>query len=219
MSSRIWLGIFFLAFGVGLLMHQANMINFSEVLSTWWPLILIFIGIIQLINRTYSSVISGLLFLLVGVLFLLNQLFNLNLIAYLWPLIFIFIGIVIIFSRITREKTSHMSSDLNTFAIFSGADIKSQSKNFQGGSVTALFGRAEIDLREAAIPEEGAAIDLTAAFGGISITVPEHVHLEFSGLPLFGGWEDKTRIRGDNDRSVVVKLNCLTFCGGVEVKN
>jgi len=219
MSSRIWLGLVFLVFGVGFLMHQAEVIDFIQVLSMWWPLTLIIIGIIQLVYRTYSSVVSGFLFLFIGTLFLLNHLFDVNLFANLWPLILIFIGIAIIFHRIKRESPSHTGEDLNTFALFSGADIKSQSKKFRGGIVTTIFGGAEIDLREAVIPQEGASIDLTAVFGGVSLTIPEYVQLEFSGLPILGGWEDKTYTRENDDHPVILKLNCITICGGVEVKN
>ena|SRR5699024_2132152 len=219
MASRIWLGLFFLVFGVGFLLHQAHVIDFPEILSTWWPLIIIFIGIIQIFNRNYSSGVSGLLFVLVGALFLFNHLFDLNLIVYLWPLIFIFVGIAIMFTRVTRERTAHTDEDLNTQVLLSGAEIKSQSKRFQGGNITTILGGADIDLREAMILEEGATMDLTTILGGVNLTVPEHIHVEFSGLPILGGWEDKTRVRSEKDKQIVLKLNCLTILGGVEVKN
>jgi len=63
-------------------------------------------------------------------------------------------------------------------------------------------------------------MDLSAIFGGIALTVPEHVHVEISGIPIFGGWEDKTRnIRNDEAALCVLKLNCLAVCGGIEIKN
>lgn len=218
MSNRIWLGLFLIVFGFGFLLHETQVIDFPEVLSTWWPMILIIIGLIQIVNRTSSSMISGLLFLLVGISFLLNHLMDVNVTAYLLPLILIFIGMIMMFSRIKQEKTSHIKRDLNTFVVFSGTDIRSQSKNFQGGHVTAVFGGAEIDLRDAVF-QENISIDLAAIFGGIKIRVPDHVQLEFTGLPIFGGWEDKTRSHGNVDEPIVVKLNCLAFCGGVEISN
>jgi len=192
MSGRVWLGLFFLLFGFGFLLHQADVIDFPHLLSAWWPFILIIIGIIQLINRTHSTTVLGLLFLLVGGLFFVNEWFDLNLIFYLWPIIFILIGFVIIFTRLKLEKTSHSSDNLNTSVLFSGAEIKSQSKNFQGGSVMTIFGGAEIDLRDAVIAD-GASLDLTSVMGGTSIMVPENVQVEISGMPIFGGWEDNTK--------------------------
>lgn len=218
MSGRVWLGLFLIVFGIGFFMQQADLLDFTQVLSTWWPLALIIIGIIQLVNRTYSSAVSGLLFLLVGALFLANQWVDFNVVAYLWPVILIVIGFTFIFARSKREGSQHTEQNINTFALFSGADVKSHSRDFAGGSVTTIFGGAEIDLRQADISEE-AKMDLTAVFGGVSITVPENVQVQISGLPIFGGWEDKTvRQRGEDDFSVL-KLNCLAICGGVEIKN
>ncbi|WP_373894297.1 LiaF transmembrane domain-containing protein [Virgibacillus natechei] len=218
MAGRVWVGLFFLVFGFSFLLHQAEIIDFGQVLSTWWPLILIIIGIIQLFNRTQSSKVSGFLFLFVGIFFFVNQSFDLNLVSYLFPLIFIFIGIIIIFTRFNRDKTPHTDADLNTFALFSGAEIRSQSKNFRGGSVMTIFGGAEIDLRDAVI-EDGASIDLATVMGGASIMVPENVHVEVTGVPILGGWENTTRKPREDDEVVVLKLNCLTILGGAEIRN
>lgn len=218
MSGRIWLGVLFLLFGFGFLLHQADIIDLSQLLSNWWPLILIIIGVVQLINRKHSSASSGLLFLLIGLLFLLNQWLDLDLIAYIWPLIFIIIGIVIIFARVKRDKSFHTANDLDTFVLFSGAEINSQSQTFQGGSVTAILGGAEIDLRDAVIID-GASIDLTTVLGGVEMKVPDNVRVEISGVPILGGWEDKTRVRIENDEVPVLKINCLTILGGFEIRN
>lgn len=218
MSGRIWLGALFLLFGLGFLLHQADIIDMSQLFSNWWPLILIIIGVVQLINRKHSSASSGLLFLLIGLLFLMNQWLDLNLTAYIWPLIFIIIGIVIIFTRVKREKSSHTADDLDTFVLFGGAEINSQSQTFHGGTVTAVLGGAEIDLRDAVIID-GASIDLTTVLGGVEMKVPDNVQVEISGIPILGGWEDKTRVRREKEEVPVLKINCLTILGGVEIRN
>ncbi|GGN61591.1 LiaF transmembrane domain-containing protein [Oceanobacillus indicireducens] len=218
MSGRIWLGMLFLLFGLGFLLHQADIIDLPQLFSNWWPFILIIIGVVQLINRKHSSASSGLLFLLVGLLFLVNQWLNLNLKVYIWPIIFIALGIVILFTRVKREKSFHTESDLDTFVLFSGAEINSQSQTFQGGSVTAIIGGAEIDLRDAVIMD-GASLDLTTVLGGVEMKVPDNVQVEISGMPILGGWEDKTRVRREKEEVSVLKINCLTILGGVEIRN
>lgn len=218
MSGRIWLGMLFLLFGLGFLLHQADIIDLPQLFSNWWPFILIIIGVVQLINRKHSSASSGLLFLLVGLLFLVNQWLNLNLKVYIWPIIFIALGIVILFTRVKREKSTHTANDLDTFVLFSGAEINSQSQTFQGGSVTAIIGGAEIDLRDAVIMD-GASLDLTTVLGGVEMKVPDNVQVEISGMPILGGWEDKTRVRREKEEVSVLKINCLTILGGVEIRN
>ena len=39
--------------------------------------------------------------------------------------------------------------------------------------------------------KEGAFLELTAAFGGIEIHVPEHWRVVVKGMPIFGAWENK----------------------------
>lgn len=218
MSGRVWLGVLFLLLGLGFFLQQAGIIDLPQLFSNWWPLILIIIGVVQLINRKHSSASSGLIFLMIGFIFLMNQWFDLNLIAYIWPIIFITLGIVILFTRVKREKSFHTESDLDTFVLFSGAEINSQSQTFQGGSVTAIIGGAEIDLRDAVIMD-GASLDLTTVLGGVEMKVPDNVQVEISGMPILGGWEDKTRVRREKEEVSVLKINCLTILGGVEIRN
>ena len=218
MSGRVWLGLLFLLLGLGFLLHQTDIIDLPQLFSNWWPLILIIIGVVQLINRRHSSASSGLLFLLIGLLFLMNQWLDMDLTAYIWPLIFIIIGILIIFTRVKRDKSFHTANDLDTIVLFSGAEINSQSQTFQGGTVTAIFGGAEIDLRDAVIID-GATLDLTTVLGGMEMKVPDNVQVEISGMPILGGWEDKTRTRRENEEVPVLKINCLTILGGVEIRN
>jgi predicted membrane protein len=219
MSGKNWVGICLLLLGVGFLLQQADLFNFSSALSVWWPLILILIGIIQLTNRSHSSGVSGWLFLLIGGLFLADQWTDANLLIYLWPLILIFIGLTFIFSRgYQRKKPADSKNAIQTLLFFSGTEVRNRSKSFEGGSVTAVFGGAEIDLREAVMSDKGAALDLTTVFGGINIYVAEGVQVEVSGLPIFGGCNDKTRKMGENYTSVL-KVNALTVFGGVEISH
>lgn len=221
MSRRIFIGILFLLLGIGILFHQIELWNFHYILKTWWPLILIVIGIEQLINRKNESPVGSLMVILIGGLFLLNQWININLTAFIWPLIFIFIGLVIIFTRkrFKHENILDSNHSIEAIALFSGTNLRSQSKSFQGGNVLAIFGGSEIDLRETVISDKGAVFDLTSVFGGITIIVPEDVHVEISGLPIFGGWEDKTRRTVNSDNAPVIKINCLSIFGGVEIKD
>lgn len=220
LNKRAWIGVLFLVFGIGVLLHQIDVWDFSYIVSKWWPVILIVFGIVQFNDRAHSSPVISLMFILVGGLFLVNQWIDVNLTAFIWPLILIFIGLTIIFSRVQYDKPLDSNHAIESFVLFSGTNIRSQSKNFQGGNVTAVFGGSEINLRDTVISDKGATFDLTAIFGGITIEVPENVHIEISGLPIFGGWEDKTRkIVNSDDDPPVIKLHCLAICGGVEIKN
>lgn len=219
MSGRIWTGVILILIGGGFLLERAGVLDFSEMLSFGWPLIVVLIGVIQLFNRNSSSVLSGLLFILIGGLFFANQWVDENLIVYLWPLILIVIGLVIMFSRSSQRKKSVSDDALQTYALFAGLEIREQSHNFKGGQVTAIFGGVDLDLRDIEIKDEKAELDLTVVFGGVKMIVPEHVQIEVTGLPIFGGFEDKTRHHSKKEATdlPVLKLNCLAVFGGIEI--
>lgn len=218
MSGRFWIGLSFLFIGFGILLHQMNVIDLPHLLSIGWPLILIFIGIIQLIKRTSTSAVSGILFLFVGIFFLVDQWFGLNVIDYLWPILLIAVGLLIIFTRSRAKHAVHDENRIDSFVLLSGAEIRSQAPHFHGGSVTTVLGGADIDLRDAVFAED-AKLDVTCVLGGVSIKVPQHVQVELSGFPVMGGWEDQTRTNGTDEEIVVLHVNCLTILGGAEISN
>lgn len=216
MSGRVWVGLFLIIFGMGFLFQQIGIWDFSDVFTSWWPLIFIIIGIIQLSNRS----MFGLVFILFGGAFLLNDWLNINLMTYFWPLLLIVIGITFIFSRTNRKKSLHSDRSIQAFSLFSGTELKSHSQNFEGGNITAIFGGADVDLRDIKITDQEATIEITTIFGGASLYVPQDVRIEVTGMPLFGGWEDKTRqVIDESEMLPLLRIKCLAAFGGVEINN
>ena len=62
-------------------------------------------------------------------------------------------------------------------------------------------------------------MDVTAAFGGVDLYVPRHWKVEVTGLPLFGGWGNKTQAFAKDEGAPVLRIKCLAMFGGVEVKS
>lgn len=170
-------------------------------------------------QRGSITVIPGLLFIFIGVLLIANQWLDTNLWTYLWPLLLIFIGLSFIFSRSRKGKAPNDENHIRSISIFSGADLRNRSTHFRGGQVTTLFGGAEIDLRKSIMQEDGASLDITSIFGGATVIVPENVKVIASGIPIFGGWEDKTIQTESNGDAPILNLNCHVIFGGVEIKN
>lgn len=218
MSGRMWFGLLFIFFGVGFLLHQFAVLDFYHVLSLGWPFIFIIIGLVQIFNFGYSKFV-GLIFLLVGAALFLHRFFDFNT-FYLWPVILIIVGIMLLFSRssIIHRPEKHSEDRLDLFTLFSGAEVLAHSKAFKGGHITAIFGGAEVDLSEIHLEEDQAVLDISAVFGGVTLTVPKHLKVEVSGVPIFGGWENKVKPPLEEDGKVL-KVNCLAAFGGVEVKN
>lgn len=112
------------------------------------------------------------------------------------------------------------SSDdvVNGLALLGGFKRVVTSKRFQGGSLTAFMGGVEVDLRQAEIEGDSAAIETLAFWGGIDIRVPEDWAVELSGTPILGGFEDKTtRRHGSSAKTLIIRG--FAIMGGVEIKD
>ena len=222
MNARTFFGILLVAFGGGLLLDRAGVLDFGQIISTWWPLILIAIAAVQIVFRT-APLIGSLILLAVGLVF---QAITLNLLPsniwnYLWPVALVAIGLWLVLARGWTGGSQVRSEDqLSSFVAFGGANPRVVSDQFEGGSVTTVFGGSEIDLREAQMAAQGAALDVTALFGGVEIIVPAEWRVTLTGLPLFGGWDNKTKYAGEKGaEGPALKINCLAAFAGIEVHN
>ena len=72
-SSRTILGALVIVIGVALLLSSLNIWNFGEIVSIWWPLAVIVMGIIIFINDR-SAYLWALLIVAIGVVWQLNRL-------------------------------------------------------------------------------------------------------------------------------------------------
>lgn len=85
------------------------------------------------------------------------------------------------------------SSTFSSFAFMGSVARKVVSQEFKGGDVVAMMGGGDIDLRSARIEGDTARLEVTLIMGGLNLFVPEDWSVEFSGLPIMGSVEDRTR--------------------------
>jgi len=172
-----------------------------------------------------------------------------NVWAYIWPGILIAVGLSILVKHLEgRDQSWNIGTSppvsgagpggnplppnsgfsaatsganyLHAECIFSGTRQKLETQDFLGGTVTAVFGGAEIDLRSAGTKREEVAIKAEAVFGGIELWVPAHWQTIVRGSGVFGGFEDKTfpAAPGTSNPPRLVVTGAAVF-GGVVVKN
>ena len=227
LKSKFYLGIIFILIGVGAIFGQLGFWDLGDIISTWWPLILIGVGVSQLSRRPVSKT-SGIVLVVIGALFQMRELdiITVSLTKFFWPAIIIAIGVSMLLPKtLTKEKYEFSKKEIDqdvvdNLALFSAVKSRNISKNFRGGSLVALFGGIDMDLREACLLNEGARMDVTAAFGGVNIIVPPEWKVEVKGIPIFGGWSNKTR--GKDSVSLdapVLTLHCFVAFGGVDIKS
>lgn len=203
------------------------MINLGHIdlnLSEWWPLILIVVGLLNILNHKNIFSFPGWLLISLGVIFLLttNDIVEWDQIKRFWPAVIIFIGLSLISGPVKRIKRVDDNEDkdnfISGFALFSGLDRKVSSKSFRGGNITAIFGGAEIDLRDAVLSPDGAVIDLMALFGGVDLRLPDGWNIEINSTALFGGVGNKYKSGDPGDENPLV-ISATAIFGGVEIKN
>jgi hypothetical protein len=221
MKSRAFFGIILILLGGIFFLDQFSFWSFSEIISTWWPTLIIVFGIYK-ISTDRNSIFTGIVIFLVGVLLQANKLGFLpwGFWHSFWPMLLILAGIWIITNRHHyRFHDKRNNSDmLHEFVMFSGSEQVINTNDFKGGSISVMFGAGEYDLRQSNIQSGKVLLELFVAFGGIELKLPEHWRLEISGFPFLGGIENKTRQMAREDSPTLVIKYSVMF-GGIEIRN
>jgi len=230
--SRWIVGLLIISFGVLFLLNNLNITDFdiSQLISTYWPVLLVLFGLSLLSNKdNKGELISGLIITFLGVVFLGRNtgLFYVNLSVFwklFWPTIIIIAGLSLLTGKHNVGKSN--------FAFLGGIEKKKEPWALESGSYTAFMGGVELDLTIADIPNGETILDLTAVMGGFEITVPKDINVYCEGTVILGGLEllDKSTggiisstkssniVSGSlSDRSI--KIYCRAIMGGIEIKS
>jgi predicted membrane protein len=221
-------GGIFILIGLAFMLDHLGIIAIGN-LWRFWPLLLVFGGVVNFMSRRGAW---GLLLMLAGVVLQLNELGITHFgWAAFWPMMLIALGLFIMWGSFQwgskpAASTSSASGDprttLNEAVVFGGLERRMTSQDFQGGDITAIFGGVELDLTEANMQANEATLAITAIFGGVEVRVPPTWQVAFRGAPIFGGVEDKTRAArvdpANPDPKTLVITGAVIF-GGLEIKN
>lgn len=216
----VW-GLVLVLLGIVLLLNSMNISNTHDILSHWWPVFLIVIGLGKVLNGEYYD---GVCWAIVGAIV---SVFTAGYVSYsgdiwqvIWPIIIILIGLNLLFRSMFVSFRGDENSKFNSStAVFSGAVKKISSKDFKGTSVSAVFGGAKLDLRDAVIAKEGATIDVSAIFGGVEVLVPRKNPVKFDAVAIFGGHEDKRDMSEIDEKLPIIDIVGEAIFGGIEVKD
>jgi hypothetical protein len=215
---RTWIALLLIAVGGLWLADTAGLVDAGSVLDTWWPLALVLLAAVTALAEGRIStgpVVVG----LIGVLLLLPRVTDTAAAPVFWACAAIAGGALLLARYTRRPRGEEAAGSGSTVAVFSGARQVVHSDHFRHADVSAVFGGATLDLREAHL-DPGATVDATAVFGGVDVLVPPGWRVELSGLPLFGGYDDKTRgpLPPPADAPVLRVVATAVF-GGVTVKS
>jgi hypothetical protein len=215
--ARAFFGIIIVAVGAVLLLDNLDVLDAGEIIGDWWPAAIIAGGALSFVANPRHWVVP-LILVGGGALVLLRTTGVIDTIDVLLPAVLIILGLLVLFGRGLGSRSGTTEDRVNTFNLFSGSEIASNSTSFTGGRIGAIFGGAEIDLRHARLAPD-AELDVFAAFGGVEIAVPEDWRVEINGFPLFGGFENATAKQPLPDEAPRPRIDATVLFGGIEVRH
>ena len=215
--ARVFLGSVLALAGVLWLLDAAGVVDAGEVIGGFWPLVIVAAGLLSLAANPRQWAAPAIV-VIVGTALLLRTTDVVDSFTVVGPALLIGVGLAVIFGIGFGNREVSTGDRVNSFTVFSGADLASHSRSFEGGNVGAIFGGAEINLRDAA-PADGASIDVLAIFGGVEIKVPEGWNVVIRGFPIFGGFDNATTKDQLPADAPVLHINATVLFGGLEVRH
>ncbi|MCX4240442.1 protein kinase domain-containing protein [Paraliomyxa miuraensis] len=102
-------------------------------------------------------------------------------------------------------------------AVFSGSRRAGVWQPARVNHVMAVFGGAEVDLREAQLPPGEIELRVFCMFGGVEITVAPGTRVQLECSAIFGGVEQEDASAPPDPGGTVIRVTGMVFFGGVEV--
>jgi predicted membrane protein len=221
-SSQFVVGTIIVIVGASLLLDNLGLMS-SQLILRFWPVILVFAGLRDLlVTRNASRAMRGTLFLAFGSLLLMRNLdvFSFNVMG-LWPLFLILFGVQMLVRGVTGPEIldgdSDSASEFDDFAFLGGVKRSITSGSFRGGAASAFMGGVDLDLSRAAMQGDRVVVNVFAMMGGIVLRIPDNWSVESNVAALLGGVEDKTRPPADPVGTLVLEGSAIM--GGIEIKD
>ena len=127
-----------------------------------------------LLKRTFW----GVLIVLIGVLYIINNIFGVNIPVWdiLWPVVIILIGISMLFK--------HRGIKIESEVIFDEGDLEVSSES---QDYNTIFGKSTYDFRKVKLSKETINIEANTVFGSTEILIDEKIPMRIKASTAFGG--------------------------------
>ena len=220
---RAFFGVTIVALGGILLLRNLEIIKFDSWNVFWgtvWAAGLVLAGLVTIVSsQKLLTRAWGLLLMAAGVSIGLNAygVIDVSIWKLFWPVVLIAVGLMMVFSigSANRKRAEKSGTDDNEkVAIFYGEQSRVRG-DYTGGSLTAIFGGVDLDLRQANI-KDGAIIDVFTFCGGININLPDDVIVKNEVRGVLGGSDDKTMSKPSAKKTIYLRGECVL--GGLEIK-
>ncbi len=172
-------GLILIALGVLFLLDNLEIVSFGYVISTYWPVILILIGI-SILMRSSSAIVTA---------STVEEVKSETKSA----------GPPIAGPQDSSSEAFHHSS------VFGDVTLNVTSKNFKGGSASTVFGDVDIDLSNVELFPGEHILRLNGVFGGVKLTLRKDVPVTIIGHCVAGDISVMGQRRGGLSQELIYK--------------
>ena len=157
----------------------------------------------------FSKMFWGVLVVLIGILIIVNAIFNTNLPIFriLLALFFIYLGVKMLLD-LRPNKVDSDSVAVFSEGVYEATGLK--QKEF-----SAVFGSQTIDMRHVQFPPR-AEIEMNAVFGSSTLLLPGDVRVEVEQNAIFGSVDAK-KLGGGSADSPQLEVECNAVFGSIEI--
>lgn len=229
-GDKLWFG--FVVIGIGILLMLKKLGIFYFAWHTFWPFLLIGLGLMLGIKHRFHHHAWWILILIgtahiVPEFEVMNGVYSSSLMV---PLALIIGGVVIAIR--SQKKNRYMDTPMqvvtntegtmNIDVTFGGRKEIVTSKDFKGGTVSTFCGGVELNLLQADSAVQPMVLNMRVSFSGVELIVPSHWEIQNEIEPSFGNVEDHRSIHtntpaGEEKKVLILKGTC-SF-GNIEIKS
>lgn len=223
-SNRIFAGFMIVLIGVIFLLGSLDKIDVGDVFSQYWPMILIFIGLWNIIGSNFRNIGGGLILIIIGGIFMLNNFDFLGFSVWevIWPVLIIGVGLWILFQPGLRRSPKNIppvsADDINSTSMFSSLKKNIDSKNFRGGRASVTFGELKLDLSAAQLAGGNATVELSVLFGSITVYVPRDWRVVVDDRGFLGSVEVKRDAVAEEAAKSTLYIKAGAVLGEIQIR-
>lgn len=217
-TSQVLFGALVVLIGALLLLETTGLVNTSGLL-VYSPSLLVLVGVWALVQSGFRNVVGPVVLVGAagGVQLLVLDFVTFDQLVAFWPVFLIAFGLSIILGTYRSRVRGTDDAFSSLLAAFGGVEARNTSQAFRGADLTAAFGGAELDLRDAAIVDRPAKVNAVALFGGVDVIVPRDWNVRMDVLPVLGAATDERPRRGEEHDEVDLVVTGSAAFGGVSV--
>lgn len=219
-TSQLLFGAAVVLIGVLLLLDTTGLYP-SESLLAYVPSLFVVVGLWALLRGGFRSLVGPVIVIVVAgtwQLVALGVVTAEQALAY-WPVLLIAFGLSVMLGQYRSRVRSADDAYSSVFAALGGVERRNTSQAFEGADLTAVFGGAELDLRDAKVADRPARVNALALFGGVEVIVPRDWNVRMEVLPVLGGASDDRPRREERHESVDLEVTGFAAFGGVSVSD